>query len=111
MSRKTTAGFYPALRAVGRSVGVRISIPDFESAFKRLRAREEESSVGALERKSVRAISLGSCYTEEARALARDRFAKGGRTVAHQQGIKPVAQNKKAYHEYFVEAAFKGVTR
>ena len=27
--------------------------------------------------------------------------------MAHQQGINPVAQNKKAYHEYFVEDTFE----
>ncbi|MEG0995734.1 MAG: SsrA-binding protein, partial [Clostridia bacterium] len=27
--------------------------------------------------------------------------------MPHQQGIKPVAQNKKAYHEYFVEETYE----
>ena len=27
--------------------------------------------------------------------------------MPHQKGIKPVAQNKKAYHEYFVEETFE----
>ena len=27
--------------------------------------------------------------------------------MPHQKGIKPVAQNKKAYHEYFVEETYE----
>lgn len=27
--------------------------------------------------------------------------------MPHQKGIKPIAQNKKAYHEYFVEEAYE----
>ncbi len=27
--------------------------------------------------------------------------------MPHQQGIKPIAQNKKAYHEYFVEETYE----
>lgn len=28
-------------------------------------------------------------------------------TVPHQKGVKPIAQNKKAYHEYFVEETYE----
>ena len=27
--------------------------------------------------------------------------------MPHQRGIKPVAQNKKAYHDYFVEETYE----
>ena len=32
---------------------------------------------------------------------------KGGVPVPHQKGIKPVAQNRKAFHDYFVEERYE----
>ena len=32
---------------------------------------------------------------------------KGGGSVPHQKGIKPVAQNRKAFHDYFVEERYE----
>ena len=32
---------------------------------------------------------------------------KGGVSVPHQKGIKPVAQNRKAFHDYFVEERYE----
>ena len=32
---------------------------------------------------------------------------KGGVSVPHQKGIKPVAQNRKAWHDYFVEEKYE----
>ena len=34
-------------------------------------------------------------------------MVKGGVAVPHQKGIKPVAQNRKAFHDYFVEERYE----
>ena len=39
--------------------------------------------------------------------LAPESGAKEVTSVPHQKGIKPIAQNKKAYHEYFVEESYE----
>ena len=46
---------------------------------------------------AVLQFSLPLCYT-----MSRSK-SEGGNRMARAKGIKPMAQNRKAFHDYFVE--------
>ena len=56
-------------------------------------------------------FAIGKCLHFDARPCYNSMLWEGpGKEVSampHQRGIKPVAQNKKAYHDYFVEETYE----
>lgn len=60
-----------------------------------------------ISRRFFRAFHAKLCYTLLAPRSSVNAILKGETAVPHQRGIKPVAQNKKARHEYFVEETYE----